>query len=275
MAQLQEEMETEKREREAIRDAEFYTALAKDPTLTRARFEARKTPGTNCHCEGSKNPKQPHGTTQTTPPRVAGHPSIKEGNFSLRQRYIQKLVAECEFKSAAPSSFKNVKSPTPEHGKVYKLLDAYCSKFPGVNPANIVLCGATGTGKTFAAHVAANCLLERGFSVLYTTSFGLVERFKNYIKNYGDETETDALFECDMLVIDDLGTEPVIRNITQEYLYSVINERLVNGRAIVITTNLSPRAIIEKYDQRIASRILSKHNSTVIELGGKDLRMQG
>jgi DNA replication protein DnaC len=62
-----------------------------------------------------------------------------------------------------------------------------------------------------------------------------------------------------------------IKNVTQEHIYNILNERLLHGRPFIITTNLSPAAIMEKYDQRIASRLLS---ATLIEFRGEDLRIQ-
>jgi len=279
MAQIQSEIAAERAKQEALFDAAFYEALVKDPTLRRAKF--RKAPvacgdtpvteRSGARFSRSEVLTKGGTSTQKNSPFLKGGASLGEAGV-LRQRYIKKLIEASGFKSTAPRKF-DCKSPTPEHAKIYKLLGTYCDKFPDVKVSNIVLCGATGTGKTFAAHVLANCLLDRGFSVLYLTAFGLVERFKKYINNFNDETETDALFDCDVLVIDDLGTEPTIRNITGEYLYNVINERLANGRAFVITTNLSPTALIEKYDQRITSRILSKETSAIIEFKGKDLRL--
>jgi DNA replication protein DnaC len=73
-------------------------------------------------------------------------------------------------------------------------------------------------------------------------------------------------------VSNDLGTEPVIKNVTQEHIYNIINERLSNERAFIITTNLSPKDLADRYDERISSRILSGSINKVIELKGGDLR---
>jgi DNA replication protein DnaC len=75
-----------------------------------------------------------------------------------------------------------------------------------------------------------------------------------------DDEQINDYLDCDVLIIDDLGTEPTIKNVTQEHIYNILNERLVNKRAFIITTNLDPNAIMERYDQRIARRILAKEN---------------
>jgi len=128
-----------------------------------------------------------------------------------------------------PQGFKDVPrtlaidAPTPEHKKIFTALSTYCAKFPNVTTPNLVLAGATGTGKTFTAQVIANILLDKGFNVHFTSALSMVESFQKYIQSYGrDEQAISPLLESDVLIIDDLGTEPIIKNITQEHIYSVI-----------------------------------------------------
>ena len=166
------------------------------------------------------------------------------------------------------------KPPTEQHGPIYKALNTYCERFPDNKLPNLFIYGGTGTGKTYAVQIIANNLLERGFSVLYTTSFALIQKFKNYISAFSESNELDAMLMCDLLIIDDLGAEPTIRNITQEYLYNVINERMVTNKPFIITTNLSPADVVNRYDQRLASRILSKEKSVIIEMKSQDLRLK-
>jgi DNA replication protein DnaC len=146
-------------------------------------------------------------------------------------------------------------------------LSEYCAKFPNVKTPNIVLCGTTGTGKTVAAVAMCEELKRRGFWVEFTTAFGMINSFlRGDFQNFID---------CDVLVIDDLGTEPVKRNVSIEYTYAIINERLVNRNAFIITMNLAPADLMERYDQRIASRILAPTTSVIIEFKSPtDLRMK-
>jgi len=182
-----------------------------------------------------------------------------------KKHQTKKPAFKCGFEIAAP---------TPEHKKIYDVLKQYCDKFPAVKTPNIVLCGATGTGKTFAANIITQNLKSKGFDVQFTTAFAMVNAFQKYVNSWGRDFDSiDDFLSCDMLIIDDLGAEPTIKNITQEHICNILNERLSNGRAFIITTNLAPAAIIERYDQRIASRILSKETSTLIEFKGKDLRL--
>lgn len=76
-----------------------------------------------------------------------------------------------------------------------------------------------------------------------------------------------------MLVIDDLGTEPMLKNVTVEYLLLVLEERQTRGRATVITTNLTGENILNRYGERIYSRLSHKQYSMMIEMKGNDLRL--
>ena len=107
------------------------------------------------------------------------------------------------------------------------------------------------------------------------TAFAMVNAFQRYVNTFGrDDNDIQNFIDCGLLIIDDLGTEPAIKNITQEHIYNIINERLLYARPFIITTNLSPAALADRYDQRLASRILSKDASTVISFSGSDLRIK-
>jgi len=195
------------------------------------------------------------------------------------ERCLPKLAQEAEFKRELVKRLKAAsglpeKTPRenkmPELKKIYDLLGRYTLEFP--SRKNLVLVGAVGTGKTYAAQTVASKLLDRTFSVIFVTAFTLVQRFKDYIFNF-ENAALNNLLTCDLLVIDDLGTEPKIKNISDEYLLNVINERQAQGKPFIITTNLSLEDILERYDERLTSRILSKTSSVVIEMKGKDLRL--
>ena len=85
--------------------------------------------------------------------------------------------------------------------------------------------------------------------------------------------EFDQLIKCDMLIIDDLGTEPIMQNITREYLFTLLNERLTQRRHTVIATNLGIPELLNRYGERVFSRLFDTMNVSVTQLKGKDLRM--
>jgi len=82
----------------------------------------------------------------------------------------------------------------------------------------------------------------------------------------------DKYLNCDLLCIDDLGTENILKNVTVEYLYLILSERLNKGKPIIITTNLSLEQIEKVYDDRILSRLTHKLTGLLINFEGEDLR---
>ena len=139
---------------------------------------------------------------------------------------------------------------------------------------NINLIGLSGTGKTFLASCFASAVLSTGKSLVFITAFSFVDRALKYHTTF-DENKGDylsTLIEPDVLIIDDLGTENMFRNVTAEYLYHVINERQLKGRTTVITSNLSLDAIAVRYGERIASRLFDKKLSYTREFNFDDIR---
>lgn len=155
--------------------------------------------------------------------------------------------------------------------KVYASLEKYAKKFPNVAKPNIIMSGATGTGKTVAVQTLGRAVLDAGHSVIYVTAFDMLNRIKRYVFDKVDSAFDDML-GAGLLIIDDLGTEPTIRNLTDEYFYNLVNQRLVALRPFVITTNLDRAMLNDRYGDRITSRLFAKDTTAVIELKGVDLR---
>lgn len=153
------------------------------------------------------------------------------------------------------------------------LCAAYAGALPGGAKQNLVLMGASGLGKTFLLGCVADRAIARGVDALCITAFRMVEAMRAY--HFGQE-DADAplerLLNCELLLIDDLGAEPMLRNITVEYLYMLINERGAAGRNTLIATNLSPAEIQERYGARILSRLMDRRRGIFIHLEGQDVR---
>ena len=150
----------------------------------------------------------------------------------------------------------------------------YAETYPETDTLSILLTGNTGLGKTFLLHCIENRLLDRGFSPICVTAYRLFETMRG--AHFSDEEKRrqfDELIHCDILLIDDLGTEPVMQNITREYLFTLLNERLTQQRHTIIATNLSILELKELYGERVFSRLLDTVNVTPAQLKGKDLRM--
>ncbi|MDR3263905.1 MAG: ATP-binding protein [Clostridiales bacterium] len=159
---------------------------------------------------------------------------------------------------------------------VYSLMKKYAENFPPKKYRNIFITGATGTGKTFLASCILGAVSEKGFYTEYLTAFNLNNLFlKCHISPLDEKYAIlGGLIAADLLMIDDLGTEPILNNVTKEYLFNIINERTVAQKSTVISTNLSPAEILTRYGERIFSRICDKSASLLISLPGKDLRLK-
>lgn len=170
-------------------------------------------------------------------------------------------------------SFKNYECSCEREQKLKdKLLD-YCNKFPPKAVKNLLFIGSTGTGKTFAAGAIASELINKNKCVIYLSATKLNDVFRLY--HVMDDSNKRAIFdllcESDLLVIDDLGTEPIFKNVSVVYLTSIISERIAASRPFIITTNLSLKEIGTRYNDRLLSR-LSDSSTAIINFSGSDKR---
>lgn len=142
---------------------------------------------------------------------------------------------------------------------------------------NILLCGTVGIGKTFLSNCIAKEILDQGHSVLYLSAFQLFDLMaKNSFSGNAHQEDMVAkqyphIFESDLLIIDDLGTE-LANSFTMTEFFLVINERILRKKSTIISTNLSPEEILTTYTERCASRIIS--NYTMLKLSGSDIRLK-
>lgn len=142
--------------------------------------------------------------------------------------------------------------------------------------ANLLMVGATGLGKTHLTSAAARAVIERGNDVLYVSASGLLapfeeERFGTR-RESGDGVTTDRVFGCDLLVIDDLGTE-VTNQFSLSVLYNVVNTRLIGAKSMIVNTNLTSEELRRRYGDRIASRFFGEFK--VLLFTGTDARRLG
>lgn len=142
------------------------------------------------------------------------------------------------------------------------------------NYTNLLLIGKTGTGKTHVSTAIAKAAIERGHEVLYDSVQNVVSAFEydRFKSGYGAyEARGDKYMECDLLILDDLGTE-FVNQFTVSCLYNLLNTRINRGLATVISTNLSPEELSSKYEDRIYSRIVGC-DSKVLRFLGDDNRL--
>lgn len=141
---------------------------------------------------------------------------------------------------------------------------------------NILFYGSTGVGKTYLSNCIARELLDRAHTVIYLTAFQLVDILEN--STFGSDDENDIpenmfnyVLDCDLLIIDDLGTEMNNSFITSR-LFLCINERLLRQRSTVISTNLSLDELQKEYSERIFSRMISHYK--ILPVLGDDIRVK-
>ena len=137
---------------------------------------------------------------------------------------------------------------------------------------NLFFYGKCGLGKTFLSSIIAKELLEQGKTVSYaraTKMFSLYDDYK--FRDYSKKEEIDNLYNCDLLVIDDLGSE-FLSKTSISFLFDLINERLINNKKIIINTNLEIKDFSENYTVRLTSRIYE--NFKIYGFLGEDIRIQ-
>ena len=147
----------------------------------------------------------------------------------------------------------------------------YAETFPSTPVRDLLLMGKSGLGKTFMLQCIARRTAERGYLPLYTSAYRLFETArKAYIENNSDLLS--SMMEAPLLLIDDLGTEPLLNNVTVTQLFNLLNERQMAGRHTVISTNLSMSELQERYTERITSRFLDAASCRRMVFIGDDIR---
>lgn len=153
------------------------------------------------------------------------------------------------------------------------MCEKYANDYPQNDKTNILLYGLGGVGKTFLLNCVFARIIERGHSGIRITAYRLHEAMrKKHIGSEEDAQAYDELIEAPLLMIDDLGTEPMLRGISVEYLFTLLNERCAAKRHTVIATNLRPKEIMERYGERVSSRLMDRSRGIAIEMRGSDLR---
>ena len=198
--------------------------------------------------------------------------------------FERRLAMEEQAGAQAMQTFEtfNAAFVPEENGQRARLLEAkglledFADRYPRARWRNIVLSGAGGLGKSFLLNCVYERVSSRGLPALRTTAYRMFDAMRK--RHMGDDGGADAfaaLLEVPLLLVDDLGTEPLMRNITVEYLFLLLNERMEAGLSTMVTTNLTPAQIQERYGERVCSRLFDRLSALTIKLEGKDLRLHG
>lgn len=162
-------------------------------------------------------------------------------------------------------------SPRQTMSVIYEYCKMYAELFSQNSPS-LYLTGGTGLGKTFLSTSIAKVVSEKGYSVVYETAGTLFANFEaiQFSKGDGDDSELRRYMSCDLLILDDLGTE-LTTAFTMSALYSLINTRLAGGKKTIISSNLSKADLRRRYSPQIVSRIEGEYKTFVF--AGRDIRI--
>ncbi|MBR5294304.1 MAG: ATP-binding protein [Oscillospiraceae bacterium] len=162
-------------------------------------------------------------------------------------------------------------SPRSVMEKTYQNCRRYALGFT-MKAGNLLFSGNTGLGKTFLSACIARSVADQGFSVVYESAghlFSALEkaRFEN---NEENRRAAAKYRECDLLILDDLGTELPGQFVTAA-LYSLVNDRLLENKPTIISTNLSEEELVRRYNPQIASRLRGSYRRMAFV--GDDIRL--
>ena len=191
----------------------------------------------------------------------------------LESSGMKDLIATQTFDNFDLSYYKG--NALPNMRSVLAVVKGYAEHFEAGKSGNILMMGNTGLGKTHLSSAMGGVIVEKGNDVYYTTAAAMFSDFE--VSRYGNSAtsafeatgETEKYFTCDLLIIDDLGTE-VVNQFTTACLYNVINSRLNRKKSTVINTNFTREEMRKKYQDRITSRIFGEY--MILPFTGTDIR---
>lgn len=171
--------------------------------------------------------------------------------------------------------YQSDKSPLENIEEIKKLSMSFCNNILDSKQKNLLFVGKAGTGKTFMSSCIANEIVNRGYTVLYQTAPLLMDMLlEAKFASLRDELKKEQysnVFDVDLLIIDDLGTEN-LNNMKFTELFNIINTRLLKDKKTIISTNLSLAELASEYDDRVMSRLIG--NYTICRFFGEDIRLK-
>lgn len=171
------------------------------------------------------------------------------------------------YKRRGPEAYKKMKY-------VFEQAKTFAEGFH-TGAENLLFMGPTGSGKTHLSTAIASVVVSRGFGVVYDTAQNVISAFEtdHFRRTEGDGHTADKYLECDLLILDDLGTE-FLNSFSLSCLYNLFNTRQNRGLSTILSTNLSFKALAERYEDRIYSRLVGD-TFRVLPFDGDDHRLAG
>lgn len=251
IAKLKKENEELRQMRAAILTANGYPA-----DYSSVKYECEK-----CHDTGFVGTKMCDCMRQRL--ILAGYESSGIGNLIRTQSFETFDLNKCRQSADQYNSIKVVLADSKKFAESFK---------PG-SGQNMLFMGATGLGKTHISTSIAKVVIERGFDVVYDTFQNIMRDLEKdrFNRSESASEQVNRLFGCDLLIIDDLGTE-LTNQFTISALYNLVNTRINTARSMIINTNLLAEEILARYGDRIYSRLLGQFSAYVFI--GRDIRVE-
>jgi len=193
---------------------------------------------------------------------------------NIKSSGIGRLIERQSFDNFDVERYKDDKEIYERTKQNLAVAKDFAENFGKNEVTTLLFVGKTGTGKTHISTAIAKAVIEKGFEVLYDSTQNVLAAFEydRFKSGFVDkEPRSDKYLECDLLILDDLGTE-VINQFTVSCIYNLINTRQNRGLATVISTNLSAEELARKYNDRIYSRIVGA-DSRILLFVGRDNRL--
>lgn len=167
------------------------------------------------------------------------------------------------------------KSPMENIESIRNIAYNFSNNINEPSQKNLLFVGNTGLGKTFLANCVASEVIKSGKTVVYQTAPILMDKVIDYKFSYNktgiEKEQYNKIFNVDLLIIDDLGTETMNNNKFTE-LFNIINTRLLKNKKMLISTNLTLKELYKEYDERVMSRLIGSF--TICKFVGEDIRLK-
>lgn len=173
-----------------------------------------------------------------------------------------------DFYSDRPEGRSGI-SPRARMREVIGYCRCYAEEFDG-HDVSLLLRGPTGVGKTHLSLAIAGTVMAKGYSVVYGPVQKLLHRLEKEHFGRADGNSEDILNDCDLLILDDVGTEFTSSFYTSA-LYNILNGRMLEGKPTIISTNLNQKELTDRYGEAIASRVTGTFQPLVC--AGADIRL--
>ena len=162
-------------------------------------------------------------------------------------------------------------SPLSRMSNIYNYCRRYADTF-SLSSRSLLMRGATGLGKTHLSLAIANEVMRKGMSVVYASAPDILSRLEREHFTYKYDAEQDtynSLLKCDLLILDDLGTE-FMSQFSVAAVYNIFNSRILSGKPTILNTNLTVGELLTAYSQRFVSRIMGSCDR--LDFIGEDIR---